>query len=117
MIVIVRPHDQLELGVNESAQYPQLFQSRLNVGELEEDGTVRDPLVVQHKTDTPDDGREADVLDTRQVVQDDLGLGLGLGWGWRLGSHAATVNVGGTSRAGVPRRSTSTGLGSVRSDT
>ena len=34
-------------------------------------------LVIKHETDAPDDGREADVLDTGQVVQNNVGLGLG----------------------------------------
>ena len=34
-------------------------------------------LIVKHEADAPDNGREADVLDTGQVVQDNVGLGLG----------------------------------------
>ena len=34
-------------------------------------------LIVKHKADAPDNRREADVLGTGQVVQNDLGLGLG----------------------------------------
>lgn len=55
----------------------QLFQRGLNVREFEEDGPVRDMLIVKHKTDSPDSGREADVLGAGQVVQNNLGLGLG----------------------------------------
>ena len=34
-------------------------------------------LIVKHEADAPDNGREADVLDTGQVVQNNVGLGLG----------------------------------------
>ena len=34
-------------------------------------------LIIKHEADAPDNGREADVLDTGQVVQNNVGLGLG----------------------------------------
>lgn len=34
-------------------------------------------LIVKHEADAPDSRREADVLSTGQVVQNNLGLGLG----------------------------------------
>ncbi len=40
----------------------QSFQRGLNIRKLEEDGFVRNILVIQHKADAPDNGREADVL-------------------------------------------------------
>jgi hypothetical protein len=55
----------------------QPFQRGLNIWKFEEDGPVRDMLIVKHKTDAPDNGREADVLGAVQVVQTNLGLGLG----------------------------------------
>jgi hypothetical protein len=55
----------------------QLFQRGLDIREFEEDGSVRDMLIVEHEADAPDNGREADVLGAGQVVQNDLGLGLG----------------------------------------
>ena len=55
----------------------QLFQRGLDIREFEEDGSVRDMLIVEHEADAPDNGREADVLGAGQVVQNDLRLGLG----------------------------------------
>jgi hypothetical protein len=55
----------------------QPFQRGLDIREFEEDGSVRDMLIVEHEADAPDNGREADVLGAGQVVQNDLGLGLG----------------------------------------
>ena len=55
----------------------QFLRCRLNVREFEEDGRVRDMLVIEHEADAPDSGREADVLGTGQVVQDNLRLSLG----------------------------------------
>ena len=55
----------------------QPFQRGLNIRKFEEDGLVRDILVVKHEADTPDNGREADVLGAGQVVQNNLGLSLG----------------------------------------
>ena len=48
---------------SEEGQYnSQPFERRLNVRKFEEDGSVRDALVVEHEANTPDDRREADVL-------------------------------------------------------
>ena len=55
----------------------QPFQRGLDIREFEEDGSVRDMLIVEHEADAPDNGREADVLGAGQVVQNDLRLGLG----------------------------------------
>ena len=52
----------------------QRSERRLNVWHLEKDSLVRNPLVVEHQSDAPDSGREADVLDTSQIVQDNLRL-------------------------------------------
>ena len=46
----------------------QFFQRRLDIRKFEEDGPVRDMLVVKHEADAPDNGREADVLGIGQVV-------------------------------------------------
>jgi hypothetical protein len=54
----------------------QLFQRRLDVWKFKEDSLVRDLLIVKHEADAPDGGREADILDTCQVVQYNLGVGL-----------------------------------------
>lgn len=58
-------------------QNSQALQGGLNIREFEEDGPVRDLLIVEHKADTPDNRREADVLGAGQVVQNNLGLALG----------------------------------------
>jgi hypothetical protein len=55
----------------------QSFQCELDIRKFEEDGPVRDILIVEHETDAPHSGREADVLSARQVVQNNLRLGLG----------------------------------------
>ncbi len=55
----------------------QLFQRGLNIRKFEEDGPVRDMLIVKHEADAPDSGREADVLGAGQVIQNNLGLGFG----------------------------------------
>ena len=52
----------------------QIFQGWLNIWKLEEDGRVRNTFVVEHEADAPDCGREADILDGRQIVQDDFRL-------------------------------------------
>ncbi len=52
----------------------QLLQCWLDVWEFEEDGSVRDALVVEHEADAPDHGGEADVLGTGEVVENNLGL-------------------------------------------
>jgi hypothetical protein len=55
----------------------QRLQCGLNVRKFEEDGPVRDTLIVKHEADAPDNGREADILGAGQVVQNNLGLDLG----------------------------------------
>lgn len=55
----------------------QPFQRGLNVRKFEKDGPVRDMLIIKHEADAPNNGREADVLDTGQVIQDNFGLNLG----------------------------------------
>ena len=57
--------------------YSQPFQRGFNIRKFEEDGPVRDMLIVKHEADAPDNRREADVLGAGQVVQNNLGLGLG----------------------------------------
>jgi hypothetical protein len=52
----------------------QSFKRRLNIWEFEEDGPIRDIFIVEHKADSPDNRREADVLDAGQVVQNNLRL-------------------------------------------
>ena len=61
----------------EGAYNSQPFQRGLNIRKFEKDGLVRDMLIVKHKADAPDNGREADVLGASQVVQNNLRLGLG----------------------------------------
>ena len=63
----------LELEVKEeTAQndeyYSQPFQSRLNIWEFEEDGFVRNTLIIKHKADPPDHRREANILGAGQVI-------------------------------------------------
>lgn len=48
-----------------------------DIWKFEEGGPVRDALVVGHTADTPDNGREADVLGTGQVVQNNFVLSFG----------------------------------------
>lgn len=52
--------------------YLQPFQRRLNIRELEENGSIRDFLIVEHEADAPDNRREADILDAGQVVQNNF---------------------------------------------
>lgn len=54
----------------------------LDIRKFEEDGPVRDTLIVKHETDTPDSRGEADMLSAGQVVQNYLGLG----WGGHVGA-------------------------------
>jgi hypothetical protein len=51
-----------ECKAEEGEYNSQSFQRGLNVRKFEEDGPVRDMLVVKHEADAPDNGREADVL-------------------------------------------------------
>ena len=64
----------------------QGFERGLDIWKLQEDGPVRDLLVVQHEADTPDGGREADVLGAGQVVEDNLSF--------VLGCHVVYIKVG-----------------------
>jgi hypothetical protein len=57
--------------------HSQPFQRVLDIRKFEEDGPVRDTLVVKHEADAPDNRGEADVLYAGQVVQNDLRCGLG----------------------------------------
>jgi hypothetical protein len=66
-----------ERKAKEGEYNSQPFQRGLNIRKFEEDGPVRDMLIVKHEADAPDNGREADVLGAGQVVQNNLGLGLG----------------------------------------
>lgn len=66
-----------ERKVKETEDNSQSFERRLNIRKFEKDGPVRDLLIVKHDADAPDNRREADVLGTGQVVQDNLRLGLG----------------------------------------
>jgi hypothetical protein len=68
----VKSEKQKKVNINS-----QFFQRRLDIRKFEEDGPVRDMLIVKHEADAPDNGREADVLGTGQVVQDNLWFGLG----------------------------------------
>lgn len=52
----------------------QLFQGRLDVGKLQENGFVWDFLIVEHQTDLPHNWGEADILGTSQVVENNEGL-------------------------------------------
>jgi hypothetical protein len=51
-----------ERKAKESEYNSQSFQRRLNIWKFEEDGSIRDMLIVKYETDAPDSGREADVL-------------------------------------------------------
>ena len=55
----------------------QSFQRRFNVRKLKENSIVRNIFIVEHEANAPDNGREADVLSTGQVVQNDIGFGVG----------------------------------------
>jgi hypothetical protein len=66
-----------ERKVKEGEYNSQSFQRGLNIRKFEKDGPVRDMLIVKHEADAPDNRREADVLGTGQVVQNNLRLGLG----------------------------------------
>ena len=60
----------------ESGYDSQLLQRGLDVRKFKEGGPVRDLLVIEHETDAPYSGREANVLDARQVVKNDIGINL-----------------------------------------
>jgi len=64
-------------SVKKREQNSQRFQRGLDIGELEEDGCIRDFLVVEQHAYTPNKRREANVLDAGQVVQHDFGFWLG----------------------------------------
>lgn len=55
----------------------QPFQCRLNIWKFKKYSLVRDTFIIKQEADAPDGRREADVLGTSQVVQNNLGLGLG----------------------------------------
>jgi len=55
----------------------QPLQRGLNIRKFEEDGLIRNVLIVKHEANAPDNRREADILGACQVVQNNLGLGLG----------------------------------------
>lgn len=52
----------------------QAFQRRFDIWELDEDSLVGDSLVIEHQTDGPDGGAEADTLGAGQVIENDVFL-------------------------------------------
>lgn len=64
-------------GPEDIEQNLQRFQCRFDIGKFEENGFVRDPLIIEQEADTPNYWREADVLGAGQVVKHYLWIGLG----------------------------------------
>jgi hypothetical protein len=57
-----------ERKAKEGEYNSQLFERGLNIRKFEEDGPIRDLLIVKHEADAPDHRREADVLGAGQVI-------------------------------------------------